>query len=195
MYILRHHLRRVYSTNAGVSPSTAALISSWKTQIATRIDTSTDYISPSTFNLLATTLDDPAVPYKGDSLPPAGTPLPPNWHLAYFPPRILERDLSPDGYETTHSPPEPFVKRMWAGGKLEWSQENPLKVGQEARMVTKFKDVEVKRGGKGENVFVWVDRDVSNEAGWCLKDTRCLVYMPKPVGTGRAESRVLLGRV
>ncbi|RUP52173.1 hypothetical protein BC936DRAFT_138361 [Jimgerdemannia flammicorona] len=193
---LRLRLARLYSTTnpaAAVSPATASLISVWKSSVTQRIDTTVDHINPSTFNLLATTLDDPLIPYKGENnLPPADTPLPPNWHLAYFPPRVLERDLASDGYEDSHAPPEPFVRRMWAGGKLEFKERNPLRIGQEARVVTKCKDVEVKRGARGENVFVWVEKEIGNGHGWCVRDTRCLVYM-KPPGKGgeKVEQRVI----
>lgn len=43
-------------------------------------------------------------------------------HLAFFHPRTPETDLRPDGTEAHFCPPEPFVRRMWAGGRIEWKK-------------------------------------------------------------------------
>ena len=51
-------------------------------------------------------------------------------HLAFFKPRTPERYLRPDGTETDFCPPEPFVRRMWAGGRIEWRK--PLVIGGKA---------------------------------------------------------------
>lgn len=55
-----------------------------------------------------------------------------------------EEDLAIDGYENTHSPPAPFLQRLWAGASLIFQKDNPLLVGQHAREETRVVDVEIK---------------------------------------------------
>ena len=162
----------------------AAVINDWKSQLASHVDESHDHLAASQFNLLANTLDDPLTEYKHDQIPPEGTVIPPAWHLVYFPPRFTENELASDGYELNFKPPKPFVHRMWAGAKLEWSRENLLRVGQKASMKSKLADVQVNAGRRGESAFVWIDKDVYNEQGWSMKESRCLVYVQEPTDGG-----------
>ncbi|KAG5635757.1 hypothetical protein H0H81_010177 [Sphagnurus paluster] len=54
-------------------------------------------------------------------------------HLAFFHSRAPESQLREDGTDGDFSPPEPFTRRMWAGGKITWDPENPLIIGRKAR--------------------------------------------------------------
>ncbi|CAG8662079.1 10351_t:CDS:2 [Ambispora leptoticha] len=160
------------------------LFTRWKSKILNETTMSTDTITPAPLQLLSLTLNRTNIINDVSStvIPPVGTALPPNYHLAYFPTRVYEKDLSPDGYLTTHSPPPPFLQRMWAGGELLFDNWNPLRVGQHVNMETKCRNVEVKHGALGgENVFVWIDRDMGNKHGFSVRDTRCLVYMRRSV--------------
>lgn len=137
-----------------------------------------DVISAGQFNLVANTLNRYHTEFQHNHLPPPDTALPPAWHLGYFPPRIPESELSSDGYETDWSPPAPFIRRMWAGGRLKWNKENMLRVGQDVTMVSKATDVQVKKGGKrGDAVFIWVDKTLENQHGWALTESRSWVYV------------------
>ncbi|KAI8579940.1 hypothetical protein K450DRAFT_239818 [Umbelopsis ramanniana AG] len=162
----------------------ASVINMWKSQLESHVDHSQDHIGASQFNLLANTLDDPLTEFKHDNIPPEGTIIPPAWHLVYFPPRFTESELASDGYEVNFKPPKPFVHRMWAGAKLEWSRDNLLRVGQKATMKSKLADVQVNAGRRGESAFVWIDKDIYNEQGWSMKETRCLVYVQEPTDGG-----------
>lgn len=135
-----------------------------------------DIIAASQFNLMGNTMDHPV--YNGTRLPENGTELPPAWHLAYFPPRVLEEDLSSDGYEQEWKPPSPFNHRMWAGGELKWNPDNPLRVGDAAQMESSLRDVQFRPAGRrGDSVFIWVDKHISNAKGWAMTESRCWVYI------------------
>ncbi|CAO3667149.1 hypothetical protein G6F70_007884 [Rhizopus microsporus] len=146
-------------------------IESWKKEISQKSKVETDVITPSQVNLLGNTLDHPKFNY--DQFPAHGTEIPPGWHLAYFPPRVPEKELAKDGYDKEWSPPEPYVRRKWAGGKLEWNVDNPLRVGDEIKMESKLSKVDIK---KGNSVFVWVDSKIHNKQGLALTESRCWVY-------------------
>ena len=42
-------------------------------------------------------------------------------HLVYFPPPLPLSSLQQDGTDPLHSPGPPFTRRMWAGGKIDYS--------------------------------------------------------------------------
>ncbi|KAG1107039.1 hypothetical protein G6F42_016510 [Rhizopus arrhizus] len=151
-------------------------VSKWKHDILQKKILEKDVISASQFNLMANTLNHPKYAYN--KLPTKGTILPPAWHLAYFPPRVPESELSSDGYETDWSPPFPYVHRMWAGGELSWNKDNPLKVGQNVTMQSSIRDVQMRQGGRrGDSVFIWVDKELHNQQGWAATESRCWVYV------------------
>ncbi|CAM0137425.1 hypothetical protein VKS41_003215 [Umbelopsis sp. WA50703] len=162
----------------------ASAINTWKASLASHVDESYDTLSGSQFNLMANTVDDPLTDYKQDIIPPNGTVVPPAWHLIYFPPRFTESQLASDGYELNFKPPKPFVHRMWAGARLEWSRDNLLRVGQKATMKSKLADVQLNEGRRGESAFVWIDKDIHNEHGWSMRESRCLVYVQEPTDGG-----------
>ncbi|KAF9972461.1 hypothetical protein BGZ73_004423 [Actinomortierella ambigua] len=142
-----------------------------------------DTIRPLTMVQLDMTLSKGSVsaqPLATTAVAQPGTPLPVNWHHAFFPPLIGEQDLGQDGYEMTHAPPAPFLARMWAGGAVEQNPANLLRVGQAMTMNTRCTGVDVKQSRQGEPmVFVQLEKLVENEHGWALTDTRTLVYMEK----------------
>ena len=69
-------------------------------------------------------------------------------HLAFFHPRNPEKFLRWDGTDVDFSPPKPFTRRMWAGGRMEWKR--PLHVGDRAEAVSTIASVERKGFGAGE---------------------------------------------
>lgn len=81
-----------------------------------------------------------------------GEPLSYGHHLAFFHPRNPENALRPDGTDAEFCPPEPFTRRMWAGGTMQWNM-NPacvLRVGQKARAVSRIASVEKKGFGSDD---------------------------------------------
>ncbi|KAI8141034.1 hypothetical protein BJV82DRAFT_186471 [Fennellomyces sp. T-0311] len=157
--------------------STQDLINEWRSHVMQERTRTYDTITASPLNLLANTLDEPGLDFKGNKMPEKGTIVPATYHHVYFPTRIPEKDLASDGYEQVFHPPKPFDQRMWAGAELTWSKDNWLRVGDNAEMVTSVNRVEHKTGGRlGDAVMVWLDKDIYNSKGWSMREQRCLVY-------------------
>ncbi|WEW59694.1 hypothetical protein PRK78_005174 [Emydomyces testavorans] len=115
--------------------------------------------------------------------PPAGTPVPPGYHLVYFTPAFLESELGVDGTDVSYNPDAPFTRRMWAGGEVRWPRTadgklNLLRVGQEVRETTKLLKAEakvIKKTGD-EMIVVGLEKVFENEAGVALIDRRNWVF-------------------
>ncbi|VDB83031.1 unnamed protein product [Peniophora sp. CBMAI 1063] len=138
----------------------------------------------------------PVIPHNHLSHAPRNEhPLPHGHHLAFFHPRIAEPLLRPDGTDSTFCPPEPFVRRMWAGGRMEWLI--PMKIGMEARASNEIAAVE-KKGfgaeGKDKAPMVFVTQRIEmKDCGETAKSTdpyiveeRTHVYLPLGFETRRA---------
>lgn len=95
-------------------------------------------------------------------------------HLAFFHPRNPEAVLRPDGTDADFCPPEPFTRRMWAGGSMRWL--DPLIIGQTVDAVSTVSSVE-KKGFKKGLPMVFVNQTIN--------------YMSK----GRVNPNVVEGRV
>jgi hypothetical protein len=118
--------------------------------------------------------------------PPAGTPLPPGYHLAYFTPAgVAEADLADDGTDGGLGVP-PFVRRVWAGGSLRWVPgAPPLRVGDVVEERTRLVGAEAKRsrggsGAGGEMVLVEVEKEFWGPGGLALVDRRSWIFRPPP---------------
>lgn len=114
--------------------------------------------------------------------PPAGTPLPPGYHLVYFSPASVESELGADGTDRTFNAPGPFSRRMWAGGRMTWIPgAAPLRVGDEAEERTRFVGAAAKRSRDGsEMVLVDVEKEFWGPEGLALVDRRAWVFRPPP---------------
>lgn len=135
---------------------------------------------------LSATLD------RDDPAPVSGTVLPPLWHWLYFVPQPLQREIGPDGHARRGGflPPVPLPRRMWAGGRLQWSQDNPLVVGDAVKRISHIDSVTHKAGRSGDLLFVLVKHEVHNADGLALSEEHDIVYraaaqpadpVPKPV--------------
>ncbi|CAG8962150.1 hypothetical protein HYFRA_00005196 [Hymenoscyphus fraxineus] len=134
-----------------------------------------DDLSPTHSHLLNITLADFLPPkyhapgFQASNLPLSrhATPLPPGHHLVYFPPQVLSRDLLPDGTDPLQSPGPPYVRRMWAGGSLQFKlsgfypQNSLVLDGRRAFCIEKIQDVTTKGEGENEKVFVTIERTFS----------------------------------
>lgn len=110
-------------------------------------------------------------------VPVNGTPLPLGYHLAYFTPAALPAQLGRDGTDISYSPAEPFTRRMWAGGKLQWEKSNPLRIGDVAIETTKLVSAEPKVTRAGEEmIVVGVAKTFENAKGLALVDKRDWVF-------------------
>ena len=112
-----------------------------------------------------------------DETPRNGTPLPPGYHLVYFTPAALPDHLGRDGTDISYSPADPFTRRMWAGGEINWAKENPLCIGDDATEITKLVSAEPKVTRTGEEmVVVGVEKVFENANGLALVDRRDWVF-------------------
>lgn len=120
--------------------------------------------------------------------PPAGTPIPPAYHLAYFTPAQLPGILGLDGTDASFNPDAPFTRRMWAGGSCHWPGADPkaaspalLRVGDVVTEVTKVLSCEPKVIKKtGESMLVvGVEKEFRNSKDeLCVLDRRNWVFRP-----------------
>ncbi|KAJ1565082.1 hypothetical protein HK096_004638 [Nowakowskiella sp. JEL0078] len=104
--------------------------------------------------------------------------LPPAFHLILFPSKIPEIELSSDGYESEIRPPDPFVKRMWAGGDFEWYNA-PLRIGDKVKQIITILNIEKKPSIRGDNVFVGQKRELFTDLGLSLVEKRNYVFIEK----------------
>lgn len=137
-------------------------------------------LSPSAFSSSRQPID-----ITGEA-PPDGTPVPPGYHLVYFTPNGLEKDLGADGTDRTFNAPAPFTRRMWAGGKMVWPGAEDadggggLRVGDVAEERTKLLSATAKKSrSAGEMVLVEVEKEVWTPRGLALVDNRSWVFRPE----------------
>ncbi|RQO44200.1 acyl-CoA dehydrogenase [Variovorax sp. KBW07] len=131
-----------------------------------------DDITAAPVRALSATLD------RDDPLPVAGTPLPALWHWLYFLPHHRQSEIGEDGHAKRGGflPPVPLPRRMWAGGRLNWEADNPLKVGEAVERTSTIVSVTHKAGRSGELVFVLVRHEVRNVWGLALTEEHDIVY-------------------
>jgi 3-methylfumaryl-CoA hydratase len=184
---------RYTSNTTQPSSELKELVTEWSKQIASERVVEVDTITPTAFVSMSLTLGRPLeestaewpnldaeTPPITTLEPPIGTPLPPNWHLIYFPPRLTEAQLASDGYETKWQPPPPFNRRVWAGGRLRWWwPESALRVGDRVRQETRCTAVETKRSAYGDMALVWTEKLLQTERGLAVRDERCIAYLPE----------------
>lgn len=130
-----------------------------------------------------------ALPPPGREAPfSSGDAIPHGWHLFLFHPLFYESQLRTDGTELGEYAPiiPPAAagtsERMWASGSLNWSRDNPLRVGDEVEQVTTVESVEEKEGreGRGPMFFVWQRKELRNSRGLALTEKRCHMFREPP---------------
>ena len=151
-----------------VDAATLAHLQSWSGKTETLVDD----ITAAPVRGLSATLD------RDDAAPVLGTPVPPLWHWMYFLPQHRQSEIGPDGHAKRGGflPPVPLPRRMWAGGRLRWLQENPLVVGDSVRRVSRIESVTHKSGRTGDLLFVLVKHEVHNAKGLALTEEHDIVY-------------------
>jgi hydroxyacyl-ACP dehydratase HTD2-like protein with hotdog domain len=99
--------------------------------------------------------------------------------LVYFPTAAVDESrLDCDGTETTYNPGAPFNRRMWAGGRIEWSKDVDLQCGQETQEVMELDKVDTKqRGGGGEMVVMSIRKVLSRDGAEAIRETRQWVFL------------------
>ena len=110
----------------------------------------TDVIHPQPVARMHATLDRPgATPQPGDPLPHA-------WHWLFFHEAAPLRELGRDGHAARGEflPPVALPRRLWAGGRLKFSE--PIRIGESINKRSDIKSVVRKTGRTGELCFVTV---------------------------------------
>jgi hypothetical protein len=121
----------------------------------------------------------------------SSTPIPPAWHLIYFNSSLPEASLLPDGTDPAQSPGMPFVRRMWAGGKLHFASRE-LRTGADGECEERIADVVVKGNDGQEKVFVTIERMISQDDAPCLTEERTIVFMRARTEAEVAEARRIM---
>lgn len=109
--------------------------------------------------------------------------LPYGFHLAFFGGSKPEADLRPDGTDPEFSPPAPFARRVWAGGRMEWPDVGNGAVRKDASATVEVTDVRL-RGFETDNPIVFVDQrwnvryTVYDECS-LVTETRTHAYLPQ----------------
>jgi 3-methylfumaryl-CoA hydratase len=108
--------------------------------------------------------------------PKAGDAAPFTVHWCLGQPVFPMSMLGPDGHPTRGGflPPVPLPRRMWAGGELEFLAT--LRVGDEAKRVSRIADVTVKTGSTGTLCFVSVEHIVTTAQGMAVRERQDIVY-------------------
>ncbi len=149
-----------------------------------KTETRTDTVHSGPVDALAATLDreDPAA-RVGDTLPPL-------WHWLYFLPRPRASELGSDGHAKRGGflPPIPLPRRMWAGGRLQFTRLP--RVGEILERESTVVDIKLKQGRTGALAFVLVRHLITGNQGAQMSEEHDIVYreMPKS-GTRPAAGR------
>ncbi|KAF2720525.1 hypothetical protein K431DRAFT_339286 [Polychaeton citri CBS 116435] len=89
-------------------------------------------------------------------------PLPVPHHLIYFEPTKRSSEMLPDGTNPDQSPGDPFVRRMWAGGRVYYNASNPLTLDSGRGVCAEFiRNVAIKGKEGEEKVFVSIERRIA----------------------------------
>lgn len=131
-----------------------------------RISPIFDDLTPKSSYRLDTTLAD----FLPDTKPPPVLPptstspsvLPIPHHLVYFEPTKPSSAMLADGTNPDQSPGEPFVRRMWAGGRVLYNHANPLTLDAGRAVCSEFiRSVTVKGQPGQEKLFVGIERRIA----------------------------------
>ncbi|MDO9216163.1 MAG: MaoC family dehydratase N-terminal domain-containing protein [Lacisediminimonas sp.] len=158
-----------------------------------RTETLQDVVNGEKLRALAGTLDRE---------PPADNALPPLWHWTHFWPIVAASQTGEDGHPRRGGflPPVPLPRRMWAGGRLQFSA--PLPVGTSITRTSRILDVNAKSGSTGQLAFVTVRHEISANGSVAVSEEHDIVYrdLPppgvapvpgKPAPEGEAWSRLI----
>lgn len=160
MYALRHDWMRYVTHGTGHRPSLSrrcnssltavtdeqlAVLGNWIESAGKRELTSRDTLRPEHLSDLYITLPtrDTAGETPSGQLCADGERLGYGHHLVFFHPRNPERALRADGSDPAFCPPQPWNRRMWAGGQMVW-HEPGLHVGDNVVASSTIDSVEMK---------------------------------------------------
>jgi hydroxyacyl-ACP dehydratase HTD2-like protein with hotdog domain len=83
-------------------------------------------------------------------------------HLVYFPPSLPLSSLDHDGTDPLHSPGLPFTRRMWAGGGINYSNQNLYLNLAPAVCLERITDLSIEGQEGEEKAYVRIERRVNH---------------------------------
>ncbi|CAO2649442.1 Nn.00g068270.m01.CDS01 [Neocucurbitaria sp. VM-36] len=90
--------------------------------------------------------------------------LPVGHHLIWFNLAAPSHELLPDGTDNFHSPPDPWVRRMWAGGSVQLKPDEYMNkksgfiLGASIAGAERIKDVRLRGKDDAAKIFVTIER-------------------------------------
>lgn len=144
-----------------------------------------DDLTPQSSFRLDTTLCDflPPAPNFPSPVPAPSKTLPIPHHLIYHEPTKPSSVMLADGTNPDQSPGEPFVRRMWAGGRVLYNHSSPFILDGSRGVCAEFiRSVSVKGKPGEEKIFVRIERRQARATADEVE--RC-----GPVAEGDAQAR------
>jgi len=113
---------------------------------------------------------------RNETAPTEGQPVPPGWHLAYFPEASRLADLGADGLplERGGLPKMPLPRRMYAGATLTFHA--PILVGDALRRETEFSDVQLRKGATGTLIIATRTQRLYTPRGLAITEDAVSVF-------------------
>lgn len=140
-----------------------------------------DWASPTPLRCLLATFDRP------ESDPKEGDPVPPGYHLTYFPSTARPGRLALDGLPTDAGvlPKMPFPRRMYAGTNIAF--HDTVKVGDKLRRETELTSIDLREGASGALIFTVQTRRIFTPRGLAIVEEGQTVFreeVPKGAKSG-----------
>ncbi|MQX35887.1 FAS1-like dehydratase domain-containing protein [Roseospira navarrensis] len=140
-----------------------------------RTETTEDRVTAVPVKALQATLNDARV------RPAEGDPMPPLWHWLFFLPDAPMSEVGADGHPKRGGflPAVALERRMWAGGRLTFTEDTP-RIGEVIRRESEILDVQEKSGNAGDMVFVTVRHRIHTPRGLAVEEEQDIVYIAMP---------------
>ena len=113
---------------------------------------------------------------RAEDAPREGEPVPPGWHIGYFPSMPRTATLAVDGLPmgTGVLPKLPLPRRMYAGTRITFHA--PLLVGDRIRREIELTDLQVRQGSTGTLIVTTQARRISTQRGLAITEEYHTVF-------------------
>lgn len=113
---------------------------------------------------------------RDESVPKAGEPIAPGWHLCFLHSYARRAALGEDGLPTQSDvlPKMPLPRRMYAGSTFTF--EGDIRVGDKLRRETEFTDVQLRSGSTGTLIVTTQTRRIFTPRGLAVTEAANTVF-------------------
>lgn len=113
---------------------------------------------------------------RDESVPKAGEPIAPGWHLCFLHSYARRAALGEDGLPTQSDvlPKMPLPRRMYAGSTFSF--EGDIRVGDKLRRETEFTDVQLRSGSTGTLIVTTQTRRIFTPRGLAVTEAANTVF-------------------